>query len=237
MRFLVGLACLIGVSAAAQATDADRAKPVVELFTSQGCSSCPPADKHLGRLAQRDDVIALSFNVDYWDYLGWRDTLAKPEFTARQRSYAVARGDGQVYTPQMIVNGRDHMVGGDDRALKRALRRVRASDAVTPTIGITPVGKLARVTIGDVPAWSGQATVWVATLEKTVTTKIKRGENRGRSITYHNVVRDMTPVGVWTGGELVLQLDPAMLMTKGTEKCVLMIQAGRTGRILTAAWL
>ena len=105
-------------------------KAVIELFTSQGCSSCPPADALLGEYAKRDDVLALSFPVDYWDYLGWKDTLASHENTERQRAYAAARGDRQVYTPQVVVNGVEHMVGStraQDRRRDRPARRVAAA--------------------------------------------------------------------------------------------------------------
>ena len=125
-------------------------KAVIELFTSQGCSSCPPADAMLGEYADRDDVLALSCNVDYWDYLGWKDTLASPDNTERQRDYAPARGDGQVYTPQLVVNGRDarrRQQPGSDRGGAEAADRPacpcrsrcrRSADAITVTIGAAP---------------------------------------------------------------------------------------------------
>ncbi|MEO0729490.1 MAG: DUF1223 domain-containing protein, partial [Pseudomonadota bacterium] len=218
---------VVGIASGSSAHANDRAVksvPVVELFTSQGCSSCPPADKMLGDLAGRDDLIALSFNVDYWDYLGWRDTLARPEFSARQRAYAAARGDGQVYTPQMVVNGSRHFVGGDRRALKRTLAAVARRQVAQPTVTLRKHQKLAQISIGRVEGWSGKATVWLAAIAPKVTTKIKRGENRGRKIAYHNVVRDMMPIGAWTGDELVMQFDPAMLMKSGAESCAIIIQ-------------
>jgi len=102
-------------------------KAVVELFTSQGCSSCPPADARLAELARRPDVIALTLPVDYWDYLGWKDTLAQPEFSVRQRAYSHGRGDRAVFTPQMVVNGMAACVGSDKAAIERAMERATAA--------------------------------------------------------------------------------------------------------------
>ena len=102
-----------------------RPRTVIELFTSQGCSSCPPADKLLGQLAGRDDVIALTFPVDYWDYLGWKDTLASPAYSARQRAYARARGDGQVYTPQVVIDGAYHAVGSRPWETEKTIAKSR----------------------------------------------------------------------------------------------------------------
>src|SRR5215471_13889800 len=102
-----------------ETTEASRT--VVELFTSQGCSSCPRADAVLGRLAERDDVVALSLSIDYWDYLGWKDTLASPKFTERQRAYAHTRGDGAIYTPQAVVNGLVHVNGADEGLIDRTM--------------------------------------------------------------------------------------------------------------------
>ena len=115
MKSLIALALGLGVAAASQGAAQDRGKApvVVELYTSQGCSSCPPADAVMAGLAQRPDVIALALHVDYWDYIGWKDTLASPQCTARQKGYAAARGDGQVYTPQAVIDGLTHVVGAD----------------------------------------------------------------------------------------------------------------------------
>lgn len=228
---------LVTASVAPAQAEPVEVLPVVELFTSQGCSSCPPADRLLGTLAKRDDLIALSFNVDYWDYLGWKDTLAKSAFTARQRSYARERGDGQVYTPQMVMNGRAHFVGSNRRALKQAVSTNGLPASFRPAVSLTKEGRVAQVTIGEVPGWSGRATVWIAAVQPAVTTKIKRGENRGRKITYANVVRDLIPVGTWMGKSMTVQLDPNMIMKNGASRCALIIQQGATGPILAAAWL
>ena len=224
-------------NAQAKTARVQKSPSVVELFTSQGCSSCPPADRAMAALAARDDLVALSYNVDYWDYLGWRDTLAKPEFSQRQRRYARVRGDGQVYTPQMVVNGRRHIVGGDRPALTRTLRATRSALISDLQIQAQKRNKVARITLSGVPGWSGRATVWVVGVTPKVTTKIKRGENRGRKITYHNVVRSMMPIGTWTGDAMTLQIDPAMIMKTGATACAILVQDGDGGPIIAAAWL
>src|SRR6516165_10211815 len=129
------LACaLAAVSAAAFLCSSAQAqtRAVVELFTSQGCSSCPPADKLLGELAKRDDLLALSLPIDYWDYLGWKDTLASHDFSERQREYAQSRGDGAVYTPQAVINGTDDMVGSDRSAIESAVKQATDKGFAVP---------------------------------------------------------------------------------------------------------
>ncbi|MEL6298122.1 MAG: DUF1223 domain-containing protein [Pseudomonadota bacterium] len=227
------LALLAGASHPAAAQ-----KAVVELFTSQGCSSCPPADKLLSQYAERRDIVALSFNVDYWDYLGWKDTLAKKAFTKRQRSYAKFRGDGAVYTPQVVVNGRQHVVGSDSVAIAAALRETQAKMSDAPDLTVERNGTKFRVTIGASANRKGRkATVWIATVTRKVKVPIQHGENRNRVITYHNVVRDLMPVGTWTGDTQTLELDARLMTHGGAEHCAIIIQAGSTGPILTADWL
>jgi hypothetical protein len=172
---------------------------VVELFTSQGCSSCPPADKLLGQLAVDPSLVALSLPVDYWDYLGWKDTLADPRNSARQRAYAAVRGDREVYTPQAVINGAVHALGSDKDAIEEAIDLSR-SDHTTLTLPVTLTagnGRLA-VAVSERPG-IGAAEVWLCGIVKAVTVAIGRGENRGRSITYHNVVRSWLKLGTWGG--------------------------------------
>lgn len=211
---------------------------VVELFTSQGCSSCPPADKLLGKYAKREDVVALTFPVDYWDYLGWKDTLASPAYSARQRSYARARGDGQVYTPQVVVNGLRHANGSHEKAINRAIAKTQKiwqshrvalkmwteGDALIIRAGAAPEGMRVK-----------PATIWLALVKKAETIAINRGENRGRTITYHSVVREMTPVGRWTGQEVTVKLPKHHLMSGGSDGCTVLLQQDTAGPILAAA--
>jgi hypothetical protein len=191
-------ACLVvlGLFALGGGALAGPPKAVVELFTSQGCSSCPPADAVLVEMARRPDVVALTFPVDYWDYLGWKDTLAHPLFTARQRGYAHGRGDRQVYTPQVVVNGGRQCVGSNRAEIEMAVKTTGA--------GLPAQVKTAEqdgVVVIDVDGSADQvAEVWVLPVIRLQTVLIERGENRGRTITYANVVRALVRVGDWSGG-------------------------------------
>lgn len=215
-------------------------KPVVELFTSQGCSSCPPADRLIGTMAERDSVIALTYHVDYWDYLGWRDTLAKREFSERQRNYAARRKDGAVYTPQIVINGGPHVVGSDGDTVERLLSEARANTDtfVTPRISAERNGGIFKITIArsEKPV-SKNLTVFVASVTPEVSVSIARGENRGKTIEYHNVVTKLVPVGSWSGEETVLKLDASTLMSGKEQNCAVLIQDGDDGQIYAAAWL
>lgn len=216
----------------------DKAKAVVELFTSQGCSSCPPADELLGKLAKRDDVIALTFPVDYWDYLGWKDTLASPAFSARQRAYARARRDGQVYTPQMVVDGAYHAVGSHSNAVKQTiLKSLAATKNSRVPMKIWTEGDSIVITAGDAaPGMRVKpATVWLALVKEAETVKIERGENRGETITYYNVVRELTPVGQWNGKAVTIKLPKHHLMSRGSDSCTVLLQQDTAGPVIAAA--
>ena len=210
------------------------ASTVIELFTSQGCSSCPPADSLLGSYARRDDVVALSFNVDYWDYLGWKDTLGKRAYSKRQYTYARNRGDGKVYTPQVVVNGRQHAVGSSRRLVESA---IAGSQSKRIGLEVSEQGQtfVIKVAAGKKPRKA--ATVWIAAVTPSVTVNVKRGENGGQRLTYHNVVRQLMPVGMWSGDETVVRLRRGDLLQSGVERCAVIIQAANTGPILAAAWL
>jgi hypothetical protein len=213
-------------------------KPVVELFTSQGCSSCPGADALLGRLAKRDDVIALSLSVDHWDYLGWKDTLAIPKFSERQRAYAHARGDGAIYTPQAVVNGTAHVNGAEENHITRAIEKTaKARAAAYVPIKLTEdKGKLV-IEAGAAPPGAPvkDATLWVAVIAKSVEVSISRGENQGKTITYHNVVRELIPIGMWNGKPMTVQLERHSFMQPGADRCAVLLQQGRAGPIIGAA--
>lgn len=211
-------------------------KAVLELFTSQGCSSCPPADKLMGELAKRDDILALTFNVDYWDYLGWKDTLGNPEHSERQRSYARGRGDGQVYTPQIVINGVDHVVGSNRRAVEAAIKR----DAGLPvSIKLMEKDDAISVTVDDNGTDVGNASLWLAIYQDKVTVPIKRGENTGRTITYANVVKKLRPIAMWHGEEMVVDLPKSEMSKAHAKRCAVILQteadSGEPGRIIGAA--
>jgi hypothetical protein len=211
---------------------------VIELFTSQGCDSCPPADALLKTYANRKDVLALSYHVDYWDYLGWKDTLGSPKFTERQRNYAKARNDGQVYTPQAVVNGVSHVNGASARDLESALKDTRSQvePSRVPLRFWTDRGAIMIEAGAASPATpTKEATVWLAMVQKSSDVVIARGENRGKTITYVNIVRELTPVGTWTGQPMKIQLARTAVMQPGLEAVVVFLQQGKAGPIIAAA--
>ena len=220
------LGCAVLVfSLALQTAAKGEPRAVIELFTSQGCSSCPPADKLLGELASDPSLVVVSAPIDYWDYLGWRDTLASPRNTARQKAYAHVRGDGQVYTPQMVVNGQLHALGSDKAAVERAIaetHRQSAAMALTVKLGIAD-GQL-NVALGE--AAHPPAEVWLWGLVGSATVAIGRGENKGRTITYHNVVRRWVKLGDWTGSARAWSVPMRTLRSDGVDEAAVVVQSG-----------
>jgi hypothetical protein len=215
-------------------------KAVVELYTSQACSSCPSADAVLSRLAQRNDIIAISWGVDYWDYLGWRDTAARPEFTERQKAYAKKLGDGMVYTPQAVINGLVHVNGSDEGKIERAIDRnfKMFATARVPVRLTAADGKLVAE-IGAAPegATVTEAAVWLAPIAASVEVQIVKGENRGKTLVYSNVARGLIPVGTWNGKPMTVRLDRHNVMYGDADRCALLLQQGRGGPIVGAAYL
>ena len=219
------IAAVLG-SAAAEAGEA-RPRAVVELFTSQGCGKCPPADALLGRLGADPRLVALTFAVDYWDYLGWKDTAARPEFTRRQRAYAESRGDRAVYTPQMVINGRIHVVGSDGEAVERTVA-AQIRDAKSPSVDIDAqsTGDVLVVEVGDAPATlaTPRATVWLARYENTRTIPIAKGENSGKTVTYTHLVKSLQPIGMWKGRALRIELPRSEKPSDPGEGCAVLLQ-------------
>jgi hypothetical protein len=210
---------------------AETSPPVlVELFTSQGCSSCPPADKLAGELSRDPNNIVVSFNVDYWDYLGWRDTLAKPEYSQRQYDYAKSRGDGQVYTPQMIVNGGEHASGGSIASLIAEARK----KAPAVNLNLTVSKREIIVDLAD-QNLDGESTLWLMAIKPEVKQKIDHGENAGTSITYHNSVRNLVPAAMWKGGVYHGSWMRDAVMPADCTSCVAVLQRGKTGQVLGLA--
>ncbi|MBB3770507.1 hypothetical protein FHS55_001102 [Angulomicrobium tetraedrale] len=234
---LAGLLALQGPAAAEEAGVKPVPSPraVIELFTSQGCSSCPPADRLVGELGQQPDVMTLTLAVDYWDYLGWKDTLAKHGHSLRQKAYAKLRGDGQMFTPQAVVNGSFMTVGSDRAALERAI----AGDQRLPVpVEIDTRDGRVTVRVGASPPGTGSGEVWLCPVASSMTVDIGRGENEGTKITYHNVVRGWTKLGDWTGGEArfdtVLRPQPGF----NADAVAVLVQSGNAsepGRIVGAA--
>lgn len=230
----IALAAAFGAVLVSGPALAGSDKVVVELFTSQGCSSCPPADKLLGELAARDDVIALSFHVDYWNYLGWDDPFSSKSSTDRQRAYRAAFGLRYVYTPQMVIGGTAQEVGSHRGKILRAIERLRADKQVKVDIS-HPDKKTAIVHIGpgDMPA--GPATVWLFAYDKSHSTDIRRGENSGVTLVNSHVVRAIREVGEWTGKALEITLPIAMMGIEKQDGCAIVVQSKAGGRVYGAA--
>lgn len=213
---------------------------VLELFTSQGCSSCPPADRLAGELKDEEGVLVLSYNVDYWDYLGWRDTFANPEFSERQREYARGRGDRQVYTPQIVVNGHDHYVGSRKGALGASIAlNERLDDSLPVPVEVDQTPEVMTIRVGAAAPGTGRSgTVYVVVFTRDAEVEIGRGENGGRSVTYHNVVRKLIPVGMWTGKAMELSLPRSAGSKQKGDGCAVFVQTKRgdhPGDIIGAA--
>lgn len=214
-------------------------KAVLELFTSQGCSSCPAADELFKTYAQRKDLIALSMPVDYWDYLGWKDTLGSPKNSERQRAYAKTRGDGAVYTPQMVINGVTHTNGANHKDIDAAIAKMEEKFS-TSRIPIKFWNQRNTLMIETGAAPSNlhvrEGQIWLAVVQKYAEVKVGGGENKGKTLPYYNVVRELTPVGIWNGQPTTLTLARGAVMRPETEAAVILIQAGHGGPIIGAAW-
>jgi hypothetical protein len=229
------LALGAGLLASPSPVVAKQAHPVlVELFTSQGCSSCPPADKLAGVLAAENQHV-VSFNVDYWDYLGWRDTLAKPEYSQRQYDYARARGDGRVYTPQMVINGQAHVVGSHASSVHAAIDEA-AKAAPVVKVDLSLSKKEIAVSLSPA-AVEGDATLWLMAVEREVKQSIAKGENAGEAITYHNVVRNLVPATMWKGEAYSASWMRDAVMLPGCTACLAVVQSGKAGPVLGMAWV
>jgi hypothetical protein len=234
MKTMISAACgfwlLLAGASAAQAEE--RPPIVVELYTSQGCSSCPPADALLAELAKDPRIIALALHVDYWDYLGWADRFANPAHTKRQKAYAHASGAKMIYTPQMIISGGERVVGSDAVAVAAA---IRAQEGVVPTVRLSVLRQDGRIVIRAeaVPPSDRTFRVQLVRYRPQENVQIERGENAGHSITYHNIVTSWQALGDWRATQpLELRADMG-----GAEPGVVLIQAEGPAEILAAVAL
>jgi hypothetical protein len=203
---------------------AGETKTVVELFTSQGCSSCPPADKLLGELAKNERVVALSLPVDYWDYLGWRDTLALHAHSLRQKAYSDARGDRQVYTPQVVINGVAQAIGSDRRAIMSAIATAEANRVPAIPVTLKRNGDKLEIVVG--PGTGMRAPVFLLTITSEAAIAIGRGENRGKTVSYYNTVRSWRRLGEWSGAEMRTSMPLSEMTGSGADGVVVIVQAG-----------
>ena len=226
---------------ACHAVSGARRAGVVELYTSEGCSSCPPADHWLSGLKGRDDVVALAFHVDYWDNLGWKDRFASPAYTARQAEWRARLKARFVYTPQVIVNGAAHVIGSDRARIEGAIHDTGKTSAVMSVpVTMTLSGRQLTVSVAagkeTTPA---QGEVWLCSISKSVPISISRGENRGREIVYHNVVRNLLKVGEWNGSAESWTVPLDSVMRDGIDAAAVLVQDGsrdKPGPMLGAAF-
>ncbi|WP_116597083.1 DUF1223 domain-containing protein [Primorskyibacter marinus] len=230
MRKLVGWITTIWITLAGAAA-AQNHPVVVELFTSQGCSSCPPADQLLGELARRDDVIALALHVDYWDYIGWKDVFAQAGFTKRQKAYAAVAGLRSIYTPQMVVQGTEDVVGNRRMDVADLIRK-HESQRLPVSVDLARNGSELVISARALRS-AGPADIHLVRYEPEQIVAIKRGENAGRTLTYHNIVTDWRVLGRWDGQGTY----KARLSVEGPRPVVVLVQRAGYGPILAAARL
>lgn len=208
---------------------------VVELFTSQGCSSCPPADSYLGQLAQRKDVLPLSYHVDYWDYIGWKDQFADPAYVGRQRAYAMTLGQHMVYTPQVVVAGAVDAQGAERSVIEQRIREAKARQRMYP-LEVARDAQTGEVLLelpeAPLPV---PATLWLVTYQYKDQAAIDRGVNSGRTLDSYNTVRSLQKVGVWNGkaGTISLQLDARAKAAK-PNACAVFANLADYGPIVAA---
>ena len=205
---------------------------VVELFTSQGCSSCPPADEILRELSVEDGVIVLGWHVDYWDYLGWKDEFSSPENTERQKGYRDRWNLRTLYTPQAVINGEAQIVGSNERKIRMYVDLFQAETPLLE-IALSTSGDTANITVSALTARLPAADIFLVRIIPEATTSIPRGENAGRTIDYVNVVEEMTWIANWNGRNDVTVRTSIM----GDSKYVVLVQAKDFGPVLGAEYL
>jgi hypothetical protein len=232
LRLCLAFALLAGLPVPGGALEAPPV--VVELFTSQGCSSCPAADVYLGELANRPSVLALSFHVDYWNGLGWVDPYASREATQRQRAYAQRLALRYVYTPQIVVNGAAQAIGSERPVVDKLIEAMAGETMSAPALSLARGADGLAVHVGAGAA-AEPSTVWLVSFDRQHATPVRGGENGGRTLTNYQVVRRFEQLGTWTGDALDLTV-PAVSPDPDGGLAVL-LQAGGTGRILAAARL
>lgn len=224
----------LNLGAGASQAGSNAVQSVVELFTSQGCSSCPPADRLLAAMARKADIIAVSFPVDYWNYNGWKDTLASPAFTARQKAYAAMHGSTHIYTPEAIIDGLAEAIGSNREQIEHAIAATKGVDgAMSVPLRLVESGERLSVEVAAAPG--GPAGVFALRVLRARSVHIGRGENAGRVVTYTNVVRTIEKLGDWTGETATFDLPGEK---QDDEGYVVLLQRGaleRPGVILAAA--
>lgn len=239
---LTGLALVGFYGSHAVADTADKPLTVIELFTSQSCYSCPPAEAYLGELAEETDIVALEYHVDYWNRINygrhgrWVDEFSTPEMTQRQRSYNVAiRDTGSVYTPQMVIDGREEAVGSRRREVQNLVKKVRRDDQPRVTVDVSGADH-GGISIALPDVHSGGADVWLVTFIRKNTTQVVRGENHGKTLTSHNIVRKLRHVGEWDGTTATFHVSKDELALEVGQGCAVLVQDERPGPVLGASY-
>ena len=224
--------CGAGLLGAAPVMGQSATGTVVELYTSQGCSSCPPADAYLTQLASEPGIIALALHVDYWDYIGWKDKFGDEDYSERQRAYARVAGSKTIYTPQMVVAGMDHAVGSDPDKVSGLIRRHLAADPMV-ILQLMRSGGSVKISASAVVEIDAPLMVQLVRVKPTESVAIERGENAGHTIEYTNIVMSWRVVGHWNGRAPLDMTVPA----PGPDKIVVILQAEGPGMIFAAAQL
>ena len=214
-------------------------RAVIEMYTSQGCADCPAADALVKSYADESDVIALTFPVDYWDYLGWKDTLASPRHGERQRAYSKRFDTGPISTPEAIINGASHALGSDRDDIEQAIKATEtALSSRRVEVRAWGLGPNIIIETGAAPDGEAvEATIWIAVVQKRATVKVKAGENAGKDLTYYNVVHELTPIGLWNGRPTTVRLARGSVMVPDSEDLIVMIQEADNGPIIGVAKL
>jgi hypothetical protein len=226
------LASAVALTVGLAAIPATADPVLVELFTSQGCSSCPPADKLLGELSQRSGVVALAFHVDYWDYIGWKDKFAKPEYTDRQKAYRDALNLRTLYTPQMVIDGRLDVVGSERSEVESSIGSAAEADKLPLTI--TEASGKYRVTVPAMEIDQAMpATLWLAIYSRRNETPVEQGENAGSTLIEYNIVREIRRLASWNGNAIDLPLD--VDDSDNNMGCAVILQANGNGPVLAVA--
>jgi hypothetical protein len=223
--------CLIAAALACEPVGAaENSRPaVIELYTSQGCSSCPPADLLLGVMSQRPNVLALAFHVDYWNDLGWTDPYSLRDAVIRQSAYSKARGRASVYTPQVVVDGRDEYLGSDQRSIERAVAELRTGVPVALDVA----DRSLVITVGGAQCLAPSDVIAITFLRKA-TSKIGRGENSGRTLEEFNIVRSIQQIGTWNGNAAIFHMLLSAVPQDATDFAVL-VQLPGQAQIIGAA--
>jgi len=225
MKSLFFAACAAGMThSAAIGAEIYKPKAVVELFTSQGCHSCPPADKIIGKFSKGKEVLGLSWHVDYWDYLGWKDTFASRSNTERQYSYARALRERQVYTPQAVINGRTHEVGSRENRLVGTINSfTNTNKGMNVPIDANLDGESLSINIESATD-AANSTLYIIYFDSQEEVKIDRGENTGKTITYHNIVKKIQPLGMVKSSGLTMDFPVSEIKREGTDSAALILQ-------------